>query len=154
MSDIIQVPNVMRMAWLRVCWLPAPIRVTAGRAVPTHYASCPRRSQTLPKFLMVPRTACVRDKHALRTRHTERFDLQKGLRDRSSPTCTLSQNGYGESLILRFGSPKKLQKGCGRGGKEPNLQKSRNVDSVCSFIPCIPISLPCACSFRFPDLHH
>ena len=25
----------------------------------------------------------------------ERFDLQKGLRDRNSPTCTLSQNGYG-----------------------------------------------------------
>ena len=79
---------------------------------------------------------------------------QKGLRDRNSPTCTLSQNGYGEGLILRFGCPKQLQKGCGRGGKEPNLQKSRNVDSVCSFIPCIPISLPCACSFRFPDLHH
>ena len=48
---------------------------------------------------MVPRKAFVRHKHALRTRHTERFDLQKGLRDRNSPTCTLSQNGYGDSSV-------------------------------------------------------
>ena len=92
-------PTVMRMAWLRVCSLPAPLRVTSWRAVPTHYPSCPRRSRTLPKRSMVPRKACVRDKHALRTRHTERFDLQKGLRDRNSPTCTLSQNGYGDSSV-------------------------------------------------------
>ena len=36
---------------------------------------------------------------------------QKSLRVRNSPTCTLSQNGYGKTLILRFGSPRK---GCGR----------------------------------------
>ena len=28
----------------------------------------------------------------------------KGLRDRNSPTCTLSQNGYGKEMISRFGS--------------------------------------------------
>ena len=38
-------------------------------------------------------------------------ETKKSLRVRSSPTCTLSQNGYGEALILRFGSPRK---GCGR----------------------------------------
>ena len=27
---------------------------------------------------------------------------QKGLRDRNSPTCTLSQNGYGDSSILEL----------------------------------------------------
>ena len=34
-------------------------------------------------------------------RRTERFDLQKGLRDRNSPTCTLSQNGYGAGRTVR-----------------------------------------------------
>ena len=47
---------------------------------------------------------------------------QKGLRDRNSPTCTLSQNGYGAGLILRFGSPKKARKRCGRGGEDKNSQ--------------------------------
>ena len=37
-----------------------------------------------------------------RTRRTERFDLQKRLRDRNSPTCTLSQNGYGEGVPARL----------------------------------------------------
>ena len=32
---------------------------------------------------------------------TERFDLQKGLRDRNSPTFTLSQNGYGACPVAR-----------------------------------------------------
>jgi hypothetical protein len=27
---------------------------------------------------------------------------QKGLRDRNSPTCTLSQNGYGDSMSQRI----------------------------------------------------
>ena len=35
LPDIIQVPTVMRMAWLRMCWLPAPLRVTAGHVVVT-----------------------------------------------------------------------------------------------------------------------
>ena len=34
--------------------------------------------------------------HVASKRRAERFDLEKGLRDRNSPTCTLSQNGYGD----------------------------------------------------------
>ena len=33
------------------------------------------------------------------TTRAKRLDLPKGLRDRNSPTCTLSQNGYGERFV-------------------------------------------------------
>ena len=102
MSNSIRMLNVMRIAFLRVCWLPAPLRMTAGRVVPTHHTSCLRRLRTLPKLSVLAREAFVCDNHALRTRHTERFDLQKGLRDRNSPTCTLSQNGYGDSPVSNY----------------------------------------------------
>ena len=55
---------------------------------------------------------------------------QKGPRDRNSPTCTLSQNGYGEGLILRFGSLKKTGPGVWeRWGEDPNSRKSAFVES-------------------------
>ena len=134
-------PNVMRMAWLRVCWLPAPLRVTAGHVVVTHHTSCPRCSRTLPKLSVDPKKACVCDKHALRTCHTKRFDLQKGLCDRNSPTCTLSQNGYGEALILRFGSQKKAGRGVWeRGGRTQIPVSLRLSNSARSVFLSLPLS--------------
>ena len=48
----------------------------------------------------------------------------KGLRDRNSPTCTLSQNGYGNPEISRRGSRKRTGPGCGRGGGRTQIPES------------------------------
>ena len=50
---------------------------------------------------------------------------QEGLRDRNSPTCTLSQNGYGEGLILKFALKKKAGR---RGGKR--MQKETVIAKI------------------------
>ena len=43
--------------------------------------------------------ACVLFAHRLSSGRIEP-GTEKGLRDRNSPTCTLSQNGYGDSSIV------------------------------------------------------
>ena len=70
----------------------------AGKLAQTMLGLCSRRA-SCPNFLMPFRA--LKDHHmragseptslGLYSQH-----LQKGLRDRNSPTCTLSQNGYGE----------------------------------------------------------
>ena len=65
---------------------------------------------------------------------------QKGLRDRSSPTCTLSQNGYGEALIPRFGSKKKrLGEGCGRGGGRTQILDSLRLLNSAPPLPLVMV---------------
>ena len=49
------------------------------------------------------------------TTRAKRVDLVKGLRDRNSPTCTLSQNGYGDqyaSIIAASDFEKLLWRVC------------------------------------------
>ena len=47
--------------------------------------------------------------HLYQTRATEELNpRQKGLRDRNSPTCTLSQNGYGETCSQTLESQSEL----------------------------------------------
>ena len=46
---------------------------------------------------------------------------QKGLRDRNSPTCILSQNGYVARCILKFGSPKKAPRGVWERGEKTKI---------------------------------
>ena len=41
-------------------------------------------------------------------REEHRTPNQKGLRDRNSPTCTLSQNGYGDCSSRVFDQPASL----------------------------------------------
>ena len=57
-----------------------------------------------------------------------------GLRDHNSPTCTLSQNGYGDGAIPRFGPPKMA----GRGGAG-RLQKEIVIVQIRSPFSASPI---------------
>ena len=61
---------------------------------------------------------------------------QKGLRDRNSPTLSVTVRAYVDALIPRFGSQKSLEKGFRRGGEDPNPRKSRIGQSE------LPLCLP------------
>ena len=56
---------------------------------------------------------------------------QKGLRDRNSPTCTLSQNGYGAALISGFG----LSKTAGLGRAAAAKSNGDRLNQISFFVP-------------------
>ena len=51
----------------------------------------------------------------------------KGLRDRNSPTCTLSQNGYGTPLGGQMGPPNLGGSSSGNSISGPKNEKSQRV---------------------------
>ena len=61
---------------------------------------------------------------------------QKGLRDRNSPTCTLSQNGYGAGWISGFG----LSKTAGLGRAAAAKSNGDRLNQISFFVPRASLS--------------
>ena len=71
---------------------------------------------------------------------------QKGLRDRNSPTLSVTLRAYDVALIPRFGSPKKAGRGLlEQGGRSPMTQSLGSVNRsfliTCLLLSCLSLSL-------------